>query len=198
MVWFYGIQTTVGYLMPNPFICISTILFQTIQFSISKQFTSIRPIDKTLSGATTPGQSGSGSDGNEGVLHVSQSSSITRNLPSDRLVLYPGHSLVASLTPLKRSSRCILQPPPPPSRLGSRTDSITADSFDFLIMYLLNHSFTSRMWHRVIFMGVLREIKRKSARPEFEPCMSSPFPKWIAVTPHTLLSRDYRNGLICH
>ena len=41
-----------------------TILFQTIQFSISTQFISIWPIDKALSGASTPGQSGPGSDGN--------------------------------------------------------------------------------------------------------------------------------------
>ena len=38
---------------------------------------SICPIDRTLSGATTPGQSGPGSDGNDGVLHFPQSSSIT-------------------------------------------------------------------------------------------------------------------------
>ena len=31
----------------------------------------------SLSGVTTPGQSGAGSDGNEGVLHIPQSSSIT-------------------------------------------------------------------------------------------------------------------------
>ena len=39
-------------------------------------FSSIWPIDKTLSGDTTPGQSWPGSDGNEGVLHISQSFSI--------------------------------------------------------------------------------------------------------------------------
>ena len=32
LVWFYGISTFVGNLMPNPF------LFQTIQFSIRTQF----------------------------------------------------------------------------------------------------------------------------------------------------------------
>ena len=37
---------------------------------------SIWPIDRTLSGATTPGQSGPESDGNEGVLRIPQSSSI--------------------------------------------------------------------------------------------------------------------------
>ena len=35
---------------------------------MSTQFSSIRLIDKTLSYATTPGQSGPGSDGNEEVL----------------------------------------------------------------------------------------------------------------------------------
>ena len=41
------------------------------------QFSSIWPIDRTLSGATTPGQSGPRSDGNERVLCIPQSSSIT-------------------------------------------------------------------------------------------------------------------------
>ena len=56
------------------------------------QFSSIWPIDRTLSGATTPGQSGSGSVGIEGVLHIPQSSSITGTSPTDCLVLYLGHS----------------------------------------------------------------------------------------------------------
>ena len=33
-------------------------------------FSSIGPVDRTLSGATTLGQSGPGSDGNEQVLHI--------------------------------------------------------------------------------------------------------------------------------
>ena len=37
--------------------------------------------------------SGPGSDGNEGVLHIPQSSSITGTLPSDCLAPYTGHSL---------------------------------------------------------------------------------------------------------
>ena len=57
------------------------------------QLSSIWPIDRTLSVATTQGQSGPGSDGNEGVLHTSQSSRITGTLPSDCLVSYAGHSL---------------------------------------------------------------------------------------------------------
>ena len=55
-VWFgfMAHKTIVGYLMPNPFLYIWTILFQTIQFSTSIQFSSIWSIDMTLSGATTP------------------------------------------------------------------------------------------------------------------------------------------------
>ena len=68
------------------------------------------PIDRALSGATTPGQSGPGSDGNEGVLHIPQSFSTAGTSPSDCLVSYPGHSLGGGLTPLQRCSQCILQP----------------------------------------------------------------------------------------
>ena len=41
LVWFvgfYGISNFVGYLTPNPFLCKSSVLFKTIQFSISTQF----------------------------------------------------------------------------------------------------------------------------------------------------------------
>ena len=37
LVWFYGMSTSVGYLMPNPFLC-KSVLFQTIQLSMSAQF----------------------------------------------------------------------------------------------------------------------------------------------------------------
>ena len=53
----------------------------------------IWPTDRTLSGVITPGQSESGSDSNEGVLHVPQSSIITEVLPSDYLISYPGYLL---------------------------------------------------------------------------------------------------------
>ena len=46
-----------------------------------------------LSGVTIPGQSGPECNGNEGVLSIPQSSSITGTSPSDCLVSYPGHSL---------------------------------------------------------------------------------------------------------
>ena len=43
LFWFNGIPTIVGYLMPNPFLYISTVLFQTIQFSVTTLFSSINP-----------------------------------------------------------------------------------------------------------------------------------------------------------
>ena len=35
---FYGISTIVGYLMPNPFLYLLAVPFQTVQFSISIVF----------------------------------------------------------------------------------------------------------------------------------------------------------------
>ena len=49
------------------------------------------PIDRTLLSAATPGHSGLGSNGNEGVLHILQSYNITGTSPSDYcLRSYPG------------------------------------------------------------------------------------------------------------
>ena len=71
---------------------VKTVVSQAIQFSISTSFSSFRHIDTTLSGATTPGPSTPGSDGNIGILCTLQSSSITGTSPSDCLVSYQGHS----------------------------------------------------------------------------------------------------------
>ena len=53
---------------------------------------SIWPIGGTLSGIISLDQSGPESNGNEGVLHIPQSSR-TGVSPSDSFVLYPEHSL---------------------------------------------------------------------------------------------------------
>ena len=66
-----------------------------------------------LSGATAPGQSGPGSDGNEGVLRIPQSSSIAGTSPSDCLV--SGHSL-GGVLPLCRGAVSVFYSP---SRLGN-------------------------------------------------------------------------------
>ena len=81
------IQLNINYL--HTFKC-QTVLLQIIQFSMSTQFISIWSIVRTLSGATTPGQSGPGSDGNKGVFRITQSSSITIRL----LRVISRHSLV--------------------------------------------------------------------------------------------------------
>ena len=67
----------------------------------STQFSSILPIARAPSGATTPGQCRTGSGRNEGVFHIPQSSSITGTLLSDWLTLYPGHLLGESYLPLE-------------------------------------------------------------------------------------------------
>ena len=79
-----------------------TVLIQTIQFSRRMQLVLFNPYIGLLSG----------SDGNEGVLCITQSSSIIGTSSSDCLVPYLGHSLGGSLIPLQRDSRCILQPQP--------------------------------------------------------------------------------------
>ena len=50
------------------------IFRMNIQFST--QFNSTWLLDRTLSGATTPGQSGPGSDGNERVLHFPKAAAL--------------------------------------------------------------------------------------------------------------------------
>ena len=52
----------------------------------------IWPIDRTQSGATTPSQSGSRSNGNEGVFYILEISKAGAS-SSDCLMSYPGHSL---------------------------------------------------------------------------------------------------------
>ena len=59
-------------------ICLHTISF-------------IWSIDRTLSGTTTPGQNGPGSNGNEGILCIHQVSK-TGASPSDGLISYLGYS----------------------------------------------------------------------------------------------------------
>ena len=44
--------------------------FKQLSFCISTQFSSVWPIERTLSDANTHGQSGPGSDVNEGVLCI--------------------------------------------------------------------------------------------------------------------------------
>ena len=57
---------------------------------------SIRPINRNLSSATTPGRSASGSNDNEGVLHIPPNCSITGASFSNVLMSHLGRSLGVS------------------------------------------------------------------------------------------------------
>ena len=57
----------------------------------SKYMTQISMIDRTLSSATTLGQRELESNGNKGVLHIPQRSSITESSPSDHLMSCSGY-----------------------------------------------------------------------------------------------------------
>ena len=74
-------------------------------------FSSIWPEDRTLSDATTLGESGSGIDGNKRVLCIPQSSSINATSPPDCLVSYPGHSFGGGVLPLCRESVSVFYSP---------------------------------------------------------------------------------------
>ena len=67
-----------------------TVIFQTIQFSVITEFSSIWPY-RTLSSTTTPGQNGPGSDSSEEEQRILPNSIITEGSSSDYLVSYPGH-----------------------------------------------------------------------------------------------------------
>ena len=67
-------------------------------------------MDWTLSGATTLGLNAPGTNGNEGVLCIPQSSSITGTSPSDCSVSYPGHSLRGSYHSVEKQSMYFTAP----------------------------------------------------------------------------------------
>ena len=93
------IQLSISTVFVHTQLNVKIVLFQAIQFSISMQFSSIWPMDRTLSGATTLSQNGTGSNGNEEVHCIPQISNITGTSPSDCLESYPRHSLQGGCYP---------------------------------------------------------------------------------------------------
>ena len=82
----------------------------------------------TLSGATTLGQSGPGSDGNEGVPCIPQSSGITGTLLSDCLFPYPGYSLVGVLIHCRKAVGVFYYP--------SRQNNTHTHTYIYIYIYI--------------------------------------------------------------
>ena len=146
-----------------------TVLFQAIHFSISHLFAQslnvkqlFRPIDWTLSGATAPSQSEPGSNNNEGVLHIPQSSSITGASPSGSLVSYPGHSLVGVL-PVYRDAVGVFYNPQSTGLLlgwvrtflkrGKRSAQKHELQNETIDDYIYQPLRSGRIWHTVNFLS---------------------------------------------
>ena len=67
-------------------------------------------MDRTLSDATIPGQSGPGSNGNERVHHIPQSSIITGASPLFSVI---SKTLIGVVLPYCRDAVCVFYRPPP-------------------------------------------------------------------------------------
>ena len=93
--------------------------------------------DWTLSGPTTPDQSGPGSNSNEEVLHIPQSSIITVASPSDCLASYPEYSLGESYSSAKIQLVVFCSS----SRLGHTIPGCSVNETNFLLFIVLNSAF---------------------------------------------------------
>ena len=91
-----------------------TVLLKKIQFCVSTHFSSIWPIDRTLSGPATPSHKWPGSDGNEGILCILQ-------MEPYCLVSQPEHSFGKSYPSVEVHSVYFTAPPPPPQSTGQDT-----------------------------------------------------------------------------
>ena len=110
LFWFYGISIFVGYLIPNPFLYVWTVLFQTIRFGISTVFFYLHTwklktvLFQTIQLISLWAKEDQGSMAIKGVLHIPQSSCITEASPSYCLVSYLGHLLGESCSSAETQS----------------------------------------------------------------------------------------------
>ena len=146
-------------------------------------------MDRTLLGATTPSQSGPETYGNDGVLCIPQSSSITGISSLDCLVSYQDTRWGrVRLTPLQRSSRCSLLPKPTGhvEKFGSArlTCPKLYSVFPFSVYFFLFSSQKSKLyvfvnifyslgissklshWEYVAFWWILCEWAKEFVNPE--------------------------------
>ena len=104
---------------------------------------SIWLIDGTLSSVTTPSQSGRGSNGNDGILHVPQSSRIEAS-SSDCVVSYPGHSLGVGVLPLCRDAVSVFYSPIRLTYINSgAARSALGSWYELLLTYKMAPTITS-------------------------------------------------------
>ena len=103
------------------------------------------------------GQREPGSNGNEGVLNIPQSSSITRASPSDCVVSYPGHLWKGSLISLPRCNLHIKRLQPTGSQ-DTRWVSPILCRDAISVFYSAN-----RQGHRILVGGILSSAEMQSA-----------------------------------
>ena len=122
-----------------------------------------------------PGQSGPGSNGNEGVLHIPQSPSITGTSPSDCLVSYPGHSFWRVL-PLCRGAVSVFYNP---SQLGNNLACVTiTPSEETLILF-----------RECLWIGTAEEARRQLHCEQYWTSPGGNTPQGTNYTANCLPSR---------
>ena len=115
----------------------------------------------TLSGATTPGKNGPGSEGIEGVLHIPQNFSITGTSPSYCLESYPGYSSEVGLLPLSRGVVGVFYNP---SRLGNW--QVGFYGISTLVGYLVPTLFIY-LYIKMICKQIVRRYRFKTSQSSF-------------------------------
>ena len=102
---FQTIQFSVSIVFLFTQLNVKTVLFQTIRVSISTPFSSIWPIDRTLSGAT---------EADLEVMATKGYSAFPKapTLPEPQCHIQDTHRVGGGLTPLQRCCRCFLKPWP--------------------------------------------------------------------------------------
>ena len=120
------------------------------------------------------GQSGPGSNGNEGVLCIPQSSSIIGTLPSDCLVSYPGHSLGGGSYPLCRGAVSIFYSP---SRLDKKLFLLTIKTFYNNFTSIYSFPFIKINFYKLLLLQVIITYHHLGLLGKFWPT-SSLLPNW--------------------
>ena len=116
---------------------------------------SIWPIGRTLSGATTPGQSWPGSDGNEVIIRIPKSSIISGDLPSDCVVSYSEHSLERGVLILCREAVAVFYN-------TSRLRSLCLYVREWLLLYVYIYMLCIVVLQKAFFCTRLYDIKNSN------------------------------------